>query len=75
MVATPGATPVTFPVEITVAIAVELLAHVPPVILLLKLMKEPTQTAEAPLMVPAAGSGLTVIFADADAVPQPVVTA
>lgn len=75
MVTTPGATPVTLPEEITVAIAVELLAHVPPLILLLKLMKEPTQTAEGPLIVPAEGSGLTVIFADADAVPQPVLTA
>lgn len=75
MVALPAATPVTLPEVLTVATAVELLLHVPPVMLLLKLMKEPTHTAEAPVIVPASGSALTLIFADADAVPQPVVTA
>lgn len=75
MVATPGVIPETLPAELTVAIELALLPHVPPAILLLKLMKELTQTAEGPLMVPASASGLTVIFADADAVPHPVVRA
>lgn len=75
MVAFPGDTPVTLPEEVTVAIDAELLVHDPPVTLLLKLTKEPTQTAEGPVTVPASGSGLTVIFADVLAVPHPVVTA
>ena len=73
MVAIPGAMPVTLP-ALTVAIAGAVLLHVPPAILLLRLMEEPAHTAEGPLMVPALASGFTVIFADAVAVPQGVVT-
>ena len=71
MVAFPGATPVTMPVvEPTDATDVALLLQVPPAILLLKLMVAPTHTVEAPLMVPALGTGLTVMVADAVADPQ-----
>lgn len=71
MVAFPGATPVTTPVaEPTVAIDVALLVQVPPAMLLLKLMVDATHTVEAPLMVPALGTGLTVTVADAVADPQ-----
>ena len=71
MVVIPGATPTTFPEELIVAIAVELLLHVPAVSeLLLRLIKAPTQTALGPLIVPASATGLTLIFADAVAFPQ-----
>ena len=71
MVAFPGATPVTTPVvEPTVATDVALLLQVPPAILLLRLMVAATHTVEAPLMVPAVGTGLTVTVADAVADPQ-----
>ena len=71
MVVTPGATPVTLPAELIVAIAGALLLQLPLVIaLLLKLMEEPTHTALAPLMVPASASGFTEMFADAVAFPQ-----
>jgi len=73
MVAIPVAIPDTCPEELTVAIVGELLPHVPPLILLLKLIGKPTQTAEAPEIVPALASGFTITFADAEAVPQPVV--
>ena len=68
--------PVTAPVEAsTVATPVEPLLHVPPLLpLLLKLIIALTQTDEAPLIVPALGSGLTKMPADADTVPQLVVT-
>jgi hypothetical protein len=66
--------PVITPEELTVAIADELVVHDPPLMPLLKLMVEFTHTADGPLMVPALGSGLTVISADAVAIPQLVVT-
>lgn len=75
MVVLPAATPVTTPVLASiVATAVVPLLQVPPAILLLSIMVEPTQTEEAPLMVPAFGTGLTVMFADAVADPQTLVT-
>lgn len=75
IVTTPAATPVTFPELLTVAIDEAVLAHVPPAFpLLIKLMEELAHTEEGPLIVPASGSGFTMIFVDALAVPQVVVT-
>ena len=71
MVEFPAATPVTMPVAApTVATDVVLLLQVPPAILLLKLMVAPAHTVEAPLIVPALGTGSTVMVADAVADPQ-----
>jgi hypothetical protein len=59
MVATPDAMPVTIPVEgPTVAIALLLLVHVPPVVSSCRVIVELTHTVEGPLIV--AGVGLTV---------------
>src|SRR5450432_4164599 len=66
MVAVPDALPVTTPVELTVATAVLLLLQVPTLVLLLEYVAVArTHTVEAPLTVPAFGSGLTVITFDA----------
>ena len=76
MVAFPGATPDTTPdVGSTVATAVLLLVHEPPLLPLeVKLILAPTQTDEPPLIVPAFNTGFTVMDAEAVAVPQGVVT-
>ena len=52
---TPDTTPVVVPAVATVA---SLLDHMPPVVVLLKVVAEPTQTTAAPVIV--AGRGLTV---------------
>lgn len=63
MVTGPGETPVTIPadkpVEPTVATPVLLLAHVPPVIALPKVMVAPGHTCVAPVIAP--GEVFTVI--------------
>ena len=76
IVAEPAATPVTTPVDaFTVAADVLLLLQVPPLLpLLVKAVVEPTQTDGVPPIVPAFGSGLTVIGYEALLVPQLVVT-
>jgi hypothetical protein len=75
IVVLPAATPVIIPeVKSTVATAVVLLLQLPPAMLLLNIMVEPLQTEAGPLIVPAVGTGLTVIVADADADPQTLVT-
>ena len=75
MVEFPGATPVTTPVVgFIVATAVVPLDQVPPEALLLSIVVDPAHTVEAPLMVPAFASGLTVMVAEALALPQTVVT-
>ena len=50
MVTVPADTPVTTPVELMVAIAVLLLLHIPPELVSNKLMVEPTQTVEGPVI-------------------------
>lgn len=72
----PAATPVTTPVvAFTVAAAVLVLLQVPPPVPSLdKVVVEPVHRKVVPLIVPAFGSGLTVIAAVAVAVPQVVVT-
>ena len=76
MVAVPAALPVTNPVlEFTVATRVLLLFQVPTLVLLLEnVAVARTQTVEAPLTVPAFGSGFTVTSFDAVDVPQLLVT-
>src|SRR5450432_4637294 len=67
MVAVPDALPVTTPVlEFTVATTVLLLLQVPTLVLLLEnVAVARTQTVDAPLTVPALGSGFTVMSFDA----------
>src|ERR1017187_412534 len=76
MVEFPAATPVTAPVAaFTVATDGVRLFQVPPLVpLLVNVVADPVQTVRAPLIVPATGSGLTVIAADAIEVPQVLVT-
>ena len=71
MVVFPTATPDTVPVPgSTCATAVLLLLHAPPETLLLNIMFEPIHTDEAPLIVPALGTGFTVMTEDAVEDPQ-----
>ena len=51
MVAVPAATPVTTPVAETVAMVVALLVQLPPVVVSLKVMVLPTQTAPGPVIL------------------------
>ena len=60
MVALPAATPDTLPPEVTVAIAVLLLVHAPPVTVLDNVLAVPRHTLPLPVM--AAGDALTVTF-------------
>ena len=53
MVTVPGLTPVTMPVEPTVAIPGAELLHVPPATTSDKVMCNPVMTLDAPLIVPA----------------------
>jgi len=74
MLVVPTATAVTTPVVLTVATAVLEELQVPPVAVLVSVSEPPGQSGEAPLMVPASGAALTVIFLVAEAVPQLLVT-
>ena len=76
MVVFPDATPVTTPVTgSTVATPGVVLLHVPPVFPLeLRLIVEPAQTDDAPLMVPAFGREFTVTTIPAVEDPQLLVT-
>ena len=74
MVAVPAVTPVTVPVLPTVATAVAVLLHAPPVAASVKPVVEPAHTVAVPVMLPADGNGLTVTTLVAAVVPQPLVT-
>ena len=76
IVAFPAVTPVTTPVDaFTVATAVLLLLHVPPLIpVLVNGVDKPVQTDAAPLKVPAFATGFTVTAWVAVDVPQPFET-
>ena len=74
MLAVPTATPVTTPVELTVAIALLEELQVPPLAVLVSVKDEPGQRGVAPLIAPASGKALTVTLAAALAVPQLLVT-
>jgi hypothetical protein len=65
---------VVIPVEPTVAIPVALELHTPPEVALPSVMFAPAHTDDAPVMVPAFGSGFTVIDLVADTLPQLLVT-
>ena len=73
MIEVPVVTPVTIPVVPIVALAL-LLLHVPPPTLLVKVVVNPTHTADVPVIVPAFGRGLIVIVFVVDAVPHTLVT-
>jgi hypothetical protein len=66
----PAAMPLTTPAADIVATEGSELSQVPPLVVLLSVMLLPVQTTDGPLMVPAAGSGLTVTSIVAFAVPQ-----
>ena len=59
IVATPAVTPVTIPVDPTVAIDILLLLHVPPVVISDNVIVLPGQTCVRPVI--DAGAGFTVI--------------
>ena len=66
----PADTPVTTPVEATVATPVELELHVPPPAASVRLVVVPTHSVGVPVIVPATGSGFTVMVLVAVKVPQ-----
>ena len=76
MVALPAETPVTAPLAVTVATAVLLLLHTPPLTASEKLAVPPPahMVNGPPVIVPGTGSGLTVTGTFATAVPQLFVT-
>lgn len=74
MVAVPAVMPVTAPVLLTLATAVLLLLHTPPVTASLNVVVPPVHTVMVPVMVPADGVPDTVTVVVALAVPQLLVT-
>lgn len=74
MVVEPVATPVTVPVEFTVAIPGLALVHVPPPVELESVVVAPGHTVAVPVIVPADGSGFTVNERVVSLAPQPLVT-
>ena len=61
MVPVPAATPVTIPVEPTVAIDVALIVHVPPGELLLSIVVDPGHKLISPVIAPGGGLTTTVV--------------
>ena len=72
MVSNPGVLPVTILPVIVALLLLKL--HVPVATLSVKLILEPGQTVESPLMTPALGSGLTEIIAVAESDPHKLET-
>lgn len=70
MMAVPVVTPVTIPVGSTVAVAVLLLLHVPPVVVFVKVVVDVGHTENVPAMETGVPVTMTVCVAS---VPQPVV--
>ncbi len=70
----PVSAPVTVPPVLTVAAAVLLLLQLPPAAASVSRVEEPLHIAEAPEIVPALGSALTLKVAVVLAVPQLLVT-
>lgn len=70
----PGATPITAPVEDTVAIVAFDVPHVPPAIDADSAIVSPWQTESGPVMLPASARGCTVIATVVVAAPQELVT-
>ena len=74
MVDTPCETPVTTPAIPTVATAVLLLLHTPPVVTSLSVVVLPAQTVGVPVIAAGVtGNEFTVTIFVADALPQPFV--
>ena len=71
IIAVPADTPVTKPVGETVARAVLLLAHVPPVVVLDNCVVKPAHTEVVPVFPPIKGPAFTVIGAEEEAVLHP----
>ena len=71
IVADPTATPVTTPVVLTVAIAVLLDDHVPPVVELANVVDNPAQTFDAPVIDATTGNGFTATGVTIDVAEQP----
>ena len=69
MMAIPPDTPVTIPVDPTVATPVDAELHVPPVPVVDRVIKAPAHTVIVPDIVPALATGFTLIVV---AVAQPV---
>ena len=74
MVVVPDATPVTTPAELMVATDVLEEDQAPPAVASVNAVVAVVHNDDAPDMLPALGSGLTVITCVADAEPHPVVT-
>ena len=70
----PADTPVTMPVEPTVAIAVLLLLHVPPDVVSVNVKLLPEHKEDEPAINPAIGKGLTVMIFLLVTVPQTLLT-
>ena len=73
MVSMPAVVPVTIPIDDTVALLLVAL-QVPPVTLSVRVVLDPAQTDDAPVIAPALGSGLIVITFVVVALPQLLVT-
>ena len=72
IVTEPAATPVTTPVVLTVATAVLLDDHVPPVVELANVVVEPAHTFDAPVIAATTGNALTVTTVAGDVAEHPL---
>jgi hypothetical protein len=70
----PAAIPKTTPPASTVALPVETELQIPPGAASVRVVEEPAQALDAPVMLPETGNGLTVTVAMATAMPQVLVT-
>ena len=71
MVAVPAETPDTTPLLLTVATKLLFELHAPPEVpLLLKVIGDPAQTVDGPLIVPALANGLTVTLNEEEELPH-----
>ena len=71
----PEATPPTIPPLLTVAAAVLLLLHAPPVVPSVRVVVDPAHTMAVPPMLPTTGIALIITSWVTVTVPQPFVTA
>ena len=71
MIAVPDERPVTIP-PATAALVLSLL-QAPPGVVSVRVIDEATQTRDGPVIVPANGCGLMVMYFNADVDPQPLV--
>ena len=71
--ALPALNPFTIPVVLTLATTMLLLLQLPPLVVLVSVIFDASQTVCVPSIVPAIGNGLTVTICVSVAVPQPLV--